>query len=73
MDYFFELPIIKAFEMAGIRFDLCGLNNIQKEQWPQVMEAAKEIGGECQEIFEELAPWMDRYFEKADFCTICGL
>lgn len=65
----YTLIFSKVFEL----YNRWGPNEVTHEQWTKMLSLSKEIGGEVEDLFLELAPWADENFKEHDVFTVLGV
>ena len=69
----YELVFKPAFDRYGKKFNRWGSNEVSREIWEQMLSIAIDIGGEVQDLFFEITPWIEKNFSESDVFSILGM
>lgn len=63
----------QLFKAANVEFNNYGVTEITLSDWNALVNRARELGGETEELIEELRPWAEDNFQKNEVFTILGI
>lgn len=68
-----EFDRLHLEEILPPEFDYWDVTVITPSQWQQVCSKARNIGGEVQEVIEEIDAWAQNCFQTESVFSICGM